>query len=330
MRVLLCVAIMKNRSLFVYLNNYVELCRAIYMDIKAKYRKAKDWNHKLSERMKQHAALPEVDHSHHICSHCGYGFDGRCCPQCGMPAGDGRFTFKRLLQNFLVIWGMGNRPMFRTLGDLLWRPGYMIRDYLGGHHLSYFPPFKMLAVLTVFIVFLTWLFNLQDPLVGNEIAEAIRDIKSIPNIKAHTVQVIELIAQMIVYLDKNDLYRILIQNIFVVLATWIVFRKKGYNLVETFFSQIYINCQFHIITIVCILIFMELPPTVVLPYYMPLAFTLILLIYDYRQLYGISLIESIWRTLLILFLVIAIYAIVFISVIVIVGAFDEVVERVPI
>ena len=42
---------------------------------------------------------------------------------------------------------MGNRPMFRTLGELFWRPGYMIRDYLQGMQMAYFPPFKMFFLL---------------------------------------------------------------------------------------------------------------------------------------------------------------------------------------
>ena len=37
--------------------------------------------------------------------------------------------------------------MFRSIRDLLIRPGYMIRDYLGGMQMAYFPPFKMYFLL---------------------------------------------------------------------------------------------------------------------------------------------------------------------------------------
>ena len=43
---------------------------------------------------------------------------------------------------------MGNRGMFRTLHDLILRPGYMIRDYISGMQMAYFPPFKLLFLLT--------------------------------------------------------------------------------------------------------------------------------------------------------------------------------------
>lgn len=49
---------------------------------------------------------------------------------------------------FLDVWGLGNRGMFRTLRDLLLRPGYMIRDYLSGMQMAYFPPFKMFFLLS--------------------------------------------------------------------------------------------------------------------------------------------------------------------------------------
>ena len=49
---------------------------------------------------------------------------------------------------FLDVWGMGNRGMFRTLRDLILRPGYLIRDYISGMQMAYFPPFKLLFLLT--------------------------------------------------------------------------------------------------------------------------------------------------------------------------------------
>ena len=37
--------------------------------------------------------------------------------------------------------------MFRSIRDLILRPGYMIRDYLRGMQMAYFPPFKMFFLL---------------------------------------------------------------------------------------------------------------------------------------------------------------------------------------
>ena len=294
------------------------------MSIKTSYRKVKDWNHRIDKHMQHPVAIPKVVHEHHTCQHCGYGFYGRYCPQCGMPAQHKRFTVKRLTNNFLDIWGFGNRPMFRSICDLLWRPGYMIRDYLGGHHLSYFPPFKMLAVLTLVIVFIAWLFDFEDPLVGAEVADA---LNSIPHTSKITALTLDYMGRALIYLDKNDLYRILLQNVFVVLAAWVVFRNKGYNLVETFFSQIYINCQMHLVAILWMLITWNLPPTLFLPYYVPATLAGIVLVVDYKQLYGLTLKQSILKTILFIILVLATYIAVFLLLLFLFGAVDKITVR---
>lgn len=83
----------------------------------------------------------------HRCPTCGEEYQGNYCPRCGQSAKIGRYSFKNALLLFLDVWGMGNRGMFRTLRDLILRPGYMIRDYISGMQMAYFPPFKLLFLL---------------------------------------------------------------------------------------------------------------------------------------------------------------------------------------
>ena len=291
------------------------------MSIQTTYHRVMEWNYRIGERMKQPVASPDVVHEHHVCRHCGYGYDGRYCPQCGMASQHARFTFKRLINNFLDIWGFGNRPMFHTIRDLFWRPGYMIRDYLQGHHLSYFPPFKMLAVFTIIIVFVAWIFGFEDPLVSEKIVQA---IKVMPHTGKTSTLAIDYISRILIYLDKNDLYRILLQNVFVVIAAWIVFRKKGFNLVETFFSQIYINCQLHLVALLWMLITWDLPPTVFLPYYVPATLSFAILVFDYKQLYELTFKQSIWKTILFILLVFTVYIIAFVLLLITLGAIDKI------
>lgn len=291
------------------------------MGIKSKIIEFTAWWHSMSELKKKPVAVPQPLHEHHICQHCGYGYDGRFCPQCGMHAEQIRFTFKRLIHNFLDIWGLGNRPMFRTIRDLFWRPGYMIRDYLGGHHLSYFPPFKMLAVLTIFIVMIAWIFNIpDDDSSAKQIAEVLLALKN----KTHgfTNNVIDGIVAIVFYIGKNDLYRILTENIFVVLSAWIVFRKSGYNIVETFFSQVYINCQFHLITLLWFVFCWTIPPSEVLPYLIPLDMAILILVYDYMQFYRLKFFKALWKTLLFIFLTFILYIVFVVLLMVIIVIID--------
>ena len=94
--------------------------------------------------------MKPLSNEQHTCSTCGTQFTGNYCPRCGQSSIVGRFSFKKATLLFLDVWGLGNRGMFRSIRDLLFRPGYMIRDYLSGMQSAYFPPFKMFFLLAAF------------------------------------------------------------------------------------------------------------------------------------------------------------------------------------
>lgn len=87
---------------------------------------------------------------------------GNYCPRCGQSSRIGRYSLKNALLLFLDVWGLGNRGMFRTLRDLILRPGYMIHDYISGMQMAYFPPFKLLFLLTAFHLVVSSGYNLKD------------------------------------------------------------------------------------------------------------------------------------------------------------------------
>jgi hypothetical protein len=98
---------------------------------------------------------------HNRCCTCGQEYQGSYCPCCGQSARIGRYSFKNAVLLFLDVWGMGNRGMFRTLRDLILRPGYLIRDYISGMQMAYFPPFKLLFLLTALLLIVDSGVNLK-------------------------------------------------------------------------------------------------------------------------------------------------------------------------
>ena len=121
---------------------------------KEKYRQFKKWQHQ------PHQVAP-LSEEMHECATCGTHFEGNYCPRCGQSAQIGRYSFKKALLLFLDVWGVGNRGMFRSIRDLLLRPGYMIRDYLRGMQMAYFPPFKMLFLLCTLSILVNSGMNIQ-------------------------------------------------------------------------------------------------------------------------------------------------------------------------
>lgn len=122
--------------------------------IKDRWRAFRQWQ----QRPYQVAPLSNEQHT---CPTCGTQYEGNYCPRCGQSARVGRYSFKNMFKLFLDVWGLGNRSMFRSLRDLILRPGYMIRDYLKGMQMAYFPPFKMFFLLTTFSLIISSGLNLK-------------------------------------------------------------------------------------------------------------------------------------------------------------------------
>lgn len=122
--------------------------------LKNKYKAFCRW-----QRMPHHVA--PMSETETECPTCHTCYVGNFCPRCGQSAKVSRFSIKSALLNFIDVWGMGNRGMYHSLRDLVLRPGYMIRDYLDGMRMAYFPPFKMLFILTTFSLIVNYGFNIK-------------------------------------------------------------------------------------------------------------------------------------------------------------------------
>lgn len=126
----------------------------INLRLKARKRIFRRW------QKKPYVVAPLSNESHE-CMTCHTNYTGNFCPRCGQSARVGRYSFKSTMMNFMDVWGLGNRGMFRTIRDLILRPGYMIRDYLSGMRMAYFPPFKMFFVLAAFALLVANGFNVR-------------------------------------------------------------------------------------------------------------------------------------------------------------------------
>lgn len=121
---------------------------------KEKYKQFSEWQ-------RQPPQVAPLSDEQRTCQTCGTMFQGNFCPRCGQSAKIGRYSAKTALLNFIDVWGLGNRGMFRSIRDLILRPGYMIRDYLSGMQMAYFPPFKMFFLLTTLSLLIGYGMNIE-------------------------------------------------------------------------------------------------------------------------------------------------------------------------
>lgn len=189
----------------------------------------------------------EIDDTERTCSNCSTVYHGRVCPQCGQVGIWTRFTWRQAILNFLDIWGLGNRPMFRTLRDLFWRPGYMARDYLLGQRQYYFPPFKLLAIVVVFTLLVSLLPGVEiKPLFDEFDLAKIEDFH--PN--AFILTLTNAFNWFIQFLSKNLLYQWLFIGVIMVICIRIGFYDVSrYNMIETYIFLVFVLSQTLIIEI---------------------------------------------------------------------------------
>lgn len=264
--------------------------------IKEKIREYRNFARRINKWQRKEPPKVEIDPTVTTCDNCGCEHDGRFCPQCGMPVARKRLSVKNVVLNFLDVWGFGSRPMFRTIGQLFTRPGFMIRDYLNGHYLRFFPPFKMLVVLTL-------VFVVECHILGLDISNHIDGAQlQKPSYSTDQKKIAEGLLGVLNagrnFLDSNPTASIILQYVFFIFAARIVFKKRGLNISETFVAHIYIACQMQLLAIASTLLTLRLSDTTFLPHNLSSLIVIPVLVYDYHQLYDVKWWSSIWRTML--------------------------------
>ena len=237
----------------------------------------------------------------HTCVHCGASYVGRYCPQCGLDVHRSRFTLKAVVGKVADSLGFdesGNRSIMRTLRDLLWRPGYMIRDYLSGHSPAYFQPFKLLLLLTILFTLLLHVTGLTPDDEMN-VMDRINEKMDDNSLRSALQPFFRLLRIGVQWIDSNIAYSIIMQNILVVTAMYKVYRRRSaYSWTETFVAQMYICCQFMMIAIVQLLVTWQYEDSGLFPYFVADWIVILVSLYDFFQLYGERrILPAIWRFL---------------------------------
>jgi len=97
------------------------------------------------------------------CLNCGTTVIGKYCHNCGQENVEPKETFWQLLSHFFSDFTHFDGKFFSTLIDLLFKPGYLPKEYMNGRRASYLNPIRM-YLFTSFIFFLIFfsLFHLDE------------------------------------------------------------------------------------------------------------------------------------------------------------------------
>lgn len=196
---------------------------------KEKYRQFREWQERPYE-------VQPMSQEEHDCATCSTHYTGNYCPRCGQSASIGRYSFKNAILLFLNVWGLGNRGMFRTLRDLIFRPGYMIRDYLSGMQMAYFPPFKMLFLLTALSVIVAHGVNLRGRTVDDQRQDAIDIVAQSGDGSGIEIPVLDMINRTV---DLQERFPNLLSltTVFFLTVFYYLFFRKSKNIPDLRFSE---------------------------------------------------------------------------------------------
>ena len=139
-------------------------------NLKEKIQQFREWR----ERPREVAPMSQEEHE---CLNCHDHYTGNYCPRCGQAANTDRFSMKVAAENFAEAYGMGERGMFRTIRDLILRPGYLILDYLRGMRMSYYAPFKMFFLLFAISTLVTHGLNIKGQALYDESETSVQNLE---------------------------------------------------------------------------------------------------------------------------------------------------------
>ena len=291
----------------------------MFEGLREKYRQFREW------QRQPHQVKP-LSEEEHVCTTCETKFQGNYCPRCGQSSKLGRYSFKNAFLLFLDVWGLGNRGMFRTLRDLILRPGYMVYDYLKGMMMAYFPPFKLFFLLIALSFVVESGLNIkgvnrfeQSLEVFDKIEQENREMEKTQEVnekeKQLTTDFMQKSKQATVWINSHMSIVLLVIVLLLSGPLYLLFRHcpniPDMRYSEFFVAMIYFTDMWYIYSIVASFICMN-------PYYetiLPL-----LTIIPLKQLSGYSYWQTIWRSF-VAFLIFGIVYFAIVTVFFVVNAF---------
>lgn len=216
----------------------------------------------------------------HTCKNCGNIFHGNYCNQCGQPAHTHPINAKFVVHDI-------RHGLFHVDGGLLYsakqlflRPGHTVREYIEGKRAKHYKPFSMVIVTASFYGVLYHLLNID---LFKTVNDQDFNHEHLNGWMAHYYAFITL-ALIPVFS----------------LASYLMFRRTGYNFTEHMVLNSFYSCQKLAIRIVLLPLFLMVPE----PYFRTLVNSflivdLLLMLWTYREFFSTgSPVKVLARTLL--------------------------------
>lgn len=181
------------------------------------------------------------------CLNCGHSFRGNFCPNCGQKAETKRLRLSEVMINMIGPFVGGDNRFIRSCRDLIFRPGYMTRDYVLGKRIRYYHPLQLFVYLLSAYAVLSFLLGISSS-IFDEMAVLDVDPDQLDLEYASMEHIVKLMAKI----SSNKLYGTVATALFAVPSYRLVFKRYkierpdgqhlALNDTEQFYAQIYNSC----------------------------------------------------------------------------------------
>lgn len=182
------------------------------------------------------------------CKNCNQDFKGHFCNNCGQTADTHKMDFHFLwhdIQHGLLHFDKG---ILYTSKQLLTRPGHSIREFIEGKRVYHFKPISLVIVLaTVFgILYHYFHINLLKVNYANDFQKGFNSVKS-PSDQHPFILDFDNLNE---WIATHYSWAALLLLPFYALASFLAFRKSGYNYVEHFILNAFLAAQGLLVNII--------------------------------------------------------------------------------
>lgn len=250
------------------------------MNLKTLYQRFRSWQQEPFKKKK-------TELKPHQCAGCGASYVGNFCPVCGQKHTVGRMDWRAIHQDIIEIVGLKKpQSVLSFLLQLFGRPGYLISDYIRGRRKVCASPIGMLGILAV----VTMLVDSRTSNPKTDWAQALAEGGG-------------WIGTLLSWLSSHLDWAILIQTVLLIFPTWLLFRFAPRNTRHTLPEGIYIQVFMGSLILICIILRNLISNWML---------TLLPLFYfiAYYQLFGYGIWGTLWRTLLCLGVILALFGMV--------------------
>ncbi|RAV98304.1 DUF3667 domain-containing protein [Pseudochryseolinea flava] len=91
-----------------------------------------------------------------VCKNCDTAFDGKFCSNCGQNAHVHRITVGHMAHELSHAITHADKGFLLLVKELLYRPGFVAKEYLEGRRKKYFNPFSFLVIMSALSAFITY------------------------------------------------------------------------------------------------------------------------------------------------------------------------------